>query len=158
MEAIQVLSDYERERGKPVPSLNHGVVQSRLIAAFSRYAKEYSIVSELSLELDGRPYVPDVSIYPALQMDWRHDHVKKTEPPLMAVEILSPTQPLDDLVRKADAYFEAGVKSCWIVQPVLEAIVVLLPGQKPKVSTDGEVADPATGITVTIEEIFHPVN
>ncbi|MCP4593064.1 MAG: Uma2 family endonuclease [bacterium] len=158
MEATQVLSDYERERGKPVPSLNHAVVQTRLIGAFSRYAREYSIASELSLELDGRPYVPDISIYPVLQVDWRHDHVKKTEPPLMVVEILSPTQPLDDLVRNAEAYFEAGVKSCWIVQPVLEAVVVLLAGEKPTAYTDGEVADPTTGITVTIKEIFHPVN
>ena len=116
--------------------------------------EKYSIVSELSLELDGQPFVPDISVYPKLRVDWQHDHVKKTEPPLMVVEILSPTQSLDSLVQKAEVYFGAGIKSCWIVQPVVESVVVLLPGEKLKVHTFGEVTDPPTGITVTIDEIF----
>ncbi len=154
MEAVQTHTDYERERGKPMPSLNHGLVQTFLSAALLRYRKKYSIVSELSLELDGSSSVPDISIYPKLPMDWRHDHVKKTDPPLTVIEILSPTQSLDSVVKKTEDYFEAGVKSCWIVQMILESVVVLLPGEKPRVCTEGGVEDPATGITVEIAEIF----
>ncbi len=156
MEAVQALSEYEAERGKPMPSLNHSAVQTFLIIGFSRYVEKYSILSELSLELDGTPFVPDISIYPRLSVDWQHDHVKQTDPPLTVVEILSPTQSLDSLIEKADAYFAAGVKSCWIVQPVVESIVVLEPGKKPEVHAGGEVTDPPTGITVQVEEIFHP--
>jgi len=155
MEAVQTLSEYEVERGKPMPSLNHSAVQTSLIVAFSRHLEKYSILSELSLELDGTPYVPDISVYPRISVDWQHDHVKQTDPPLTVVEILSPTQSLDALIRKAEAYFEAGVRSCWIVQPVVESIVVLEPRKKLKVHASGEVVDPPTGITVKIEEIFH---
>jgi Uma2 family endonuclease len=49
-----------------------------------------------------------------------------TDPPLTVVEILSPNQGMEELISKADAYFEAGVKSCWIVQPLLEAIAPLV--------------------------------
>ncbi len=155
MEAI-ALSEYEIERGKPMPSTNHAVVQVSLIGAFLKQADELSVLSELSLELDGKPFVPDISIYRRLQVDPLRDEVKRTEPPLLAVEILSPTQPLDDLVQKANAYLEAEVSSCWLVQPSLQTITVFLPGQKPRTHTEGEVSDPATGITVQLEEIFRP--
>ena len=53
---------------------------------------------------------------------------------------------------------EAGMalqaQSRWIVQPVLETIAVLVPGDKPVYYTNGEVVDPATGITVRVDEIF----
>ncbi len=156
MTTALALSDYEQERGKPMPSWNHGLAQAYLTAAIlRRYEQEYLVVTELSLELaEGRPLVPDISIYPKSPNDWQHDVVQKTEPPLTVVEILSPRQGMDELIHKADAYFEAGVKSCWIVQPMLESVAVLRPGAKPKVYTAGAVTDPATGITVETGEIF----
>ena len=66
------------------------------------------------------------------------------------IEILSAGQTLEDLIAKADAYFEGGVQSCWIVQPVLETIAVLVPGEKPTIHGTGELNDPATAITVKV--------
>ncbi|MCP4661391.1 MAG: Uma2 family endonuclease [bacterium] len=154
MQAQQTLPNYEQERGKPMPSKNHGLVQLFLGVAFSRHEEQYTIIPELSLELGGRPLVPDLCVYPKLPIDWLHDEIKMTEPPLTVVEILSPTQGMDELIRKADAYFQAGVKSCWIVQPIFGVIAVLVPGQKAQLATAGEVKDPITGITVMVEEIF----
>ncbi len=72
--------------------------------------------------------VPDVSVYRRLKdVNALRDEVKGTEPPLLAVEILSPTQPLDDLVRKAEAYLAAGVGACWLVQPSLQTVTVFRP-------------------------------
>jgi len=157
MQAAAALSEYELERGKPMPSRNHALVQSYLIVALMRYDDKLSILPEFSLELDGQPFVPDVSVYRQLQdVNALRDEVKGTEPPLLTVEILSPTQPLDDLVRKAEAYLEAGVGACWLVQPPLQNVTVFLPGQKPRTHTSGEVSDPGTGITVQLEDIFRP--
>ncbi len=156
MEAV-ALSEYEMERGKPMPSRNHALVQSCMTVAFMRYDDKLSILPEFSLELDGQPFVPDISVYRRLQdVSALHDEIKGTEPPLLAVEILSPTQPLDDLVQKAEAYLEAGVEACWLVQPSLQNITVFLPGQRPLTYTAGEVSDPGTGITVQLEEVFRP--
>jgi hypothetical protein len=90
----------------------------------------------------------------ASSMSTGHDHVQEIEPPLMVIEILSAGQTVEDLIAKADAYFEGGVRSCWIVQPVLETIAVLVPGEKPKIHGTGELTDPATAITVKVEEVF----
>jgi|GEM_PF-3389664 len=51
--AEKQLSEYEIERGKPVPSLNHGIIQSNLcFTILAKYRAEYSVISELSVELD----------------------------------------------------------------------------------------------------------
>ncbi len=154
MEVAATHPNYEQERGKPMPSKNHGLVQLYLGSALLRHEEQYTIIPELSLELGGRPLVPDLCIFPKQPTDWRHDAVKMTEAPLTVIEILSPRQPMDQLIDKADVYFEAGVKSCWIVQPLLEVVAVLEPGKKAEFFTAGEITDPATGITVKVEEIF----
>lgn len=154
MQMAQDSTQYERERGKPMPSKNHGLVQLYLGIAFSRHDDKFTIIPELSLAITEKPLVPDLCIYPKLPIDWRHDEIKMSAPPLTAIEILSPTQGMEELIRKADAYFEAGVKSCWIVQPFLELIAILVPGEKAKFFDSGDVTDPATGITIQVEEIF----
>ncbi|MDX2134598.1 MAG: Uma2 family endonuclease [Saprospiraceae bacterium] len=120
-----VLNDYEVERNKPLPSLNHALVQSRLIVALSvRYADRYNIASELSLDLFDWPSVPDVSIFPFAPLNLREDVVAVTEPPLGVVEIISPTQSLNSLVEKAGLYFAHGVRSVWLVLLPLGSVVV----------------------------------
>ncbi len=150
----QVLSEYEVERGKPLPSQNHALIQSSITAALVRDAPQYSILTELSLELNGSPFVPDISIYPKLAADPLQDEIKKTDPPLITIEILSPTQSFDEVVKKAHAYLKAGVKSCWLIQPALQGVTVLLSGEKPDFYASGEITDSATGITVNVGEIF----
>lgn len=154
MEAIDAISEYELERGKPMPSKNHALVQTFLIGALLRYVDQYSIMSELSLDLEPRPLTPDISIYSKLPIDWVHDEIKMSQPPLMVIEILSPRQTMQDLIEKIETYFEAGVQSCWLVQPMLQSIAVFTPDMQVKVYTTGEAVDPATKITVKLEEIF----
>ncbi|MGI9174544.1 MAG: Uma2 family endonuclease [Rhodothermales bacterium] len=154
MQTAEALSDYERERGKPMPSKNHSFVQFRLVVALSRYSADYSILPELSLELDGRTLVPDISVFHKDAPDWRHDEIRVEEAPLLAIEILSPRQAMQDLAEKFEAYFAAGVKACWLVQPMLKTIAVFAPESDVRVHTEGVVKDPETGIEVALEEIF----
>lgn len=152
MQTTQALSEYEAERGKPMPSRNHSMAQTNLIVALSRGGK-HSVLSELTLDLP-KELTPDISIYPRLPVDWRHDEIRMSEVPTTVIEILSPTQGMDELSNKADAYFAAGVRSCWIVAPMLQAISILHPDGQTQTFSSGEVRDPATGITVTVEEVF----
>ena len=123
--AVAYQNDYELERNKPMPSLNHGVIQNALGAELRfRYKKHFTIASELSLDLAEWPSVPDICIYPKLKIDHNHDIISMTVPPLCAIEILSPSQSLNELSVKASKYFQFGVKSCWIVVPALRNVFV----------------------------------
>jgi hypothetical protein len=50
MEATTVISQYELERGKPVPRFKHGIVQGNLIVALAAYREKYSIVPEIDID------------------------------------------------------------------------------------------------------------
>lgn len=158
MESIaEQLSDYERERGKPMPTLNHAYVQKNLLVSIDYcYRKTYTVLSELNLSMPQRPdTVPDIAIYPKLQIDFLHDIQSMTEMPLTVVEIISPSQSNDDILAKFERYFEAGVKSCWLVIPSFKAIsVYTAPGTYKFFQHDTTLIDPATGIELALDEVF----
>ena len=122
--AANELSAYELERNKPMPSLNHSIIQANLIIELASFRNKYNIASELSLDLSDWPSVPDVSIFPKKEIDLKNDVIAMKEPPLGVIEILSPSQSLSELTSKASGYFAHGVRSCWIVLPTLANIYV----------------------------------
>lgn len=151
---LDAISEYEQERGKPMPSLNHGTLQLRIGSELlRRYGNDYSVISEVTLDTTP-PMIPDLAVYPALILSWIHDQTRMAEPPLLVVEIISPSQSVDEVIPKIERYFEMGVKSCWLVQPPLQQIAVFTPEMQPEVFIRGEVQDPASGFSVNIEDIF----
>lgn len=154
METQQISSDYERERGKPMPSKLHSVVQTNLILALSTHRSEYTTLSELTLRLGERDLTPDLAIYRDLEVDFTQDELQMTDPPLVAVEIASPTQGMQDLIDKIRFLLEHGVASCWLVQPQLRTITVFTEDAQPQTYSDGTVTDPITDITVKLADVF----
>jgi Uma2 family endonuclease len=148
----EAVSDYERERGKPMPSLNHGLVQAKLITLLSAL-KQFTVGSEITLDLSPK-VTPDILIFNKRKPNWQHDEKRVSEMPLTVIEILSGTQGLDNFDEKLTRYFNAGIKSVWLVQPFIETIAIFLPNQKPKVFSTGELFDDATGIRLSLAEIF----
>jgi hypothetical protein len=66
METTEIASEYELERGKPIPSKNHGKLQMRIgHLMLDRYAQQYDVVSEATLEMPEHPRVPDLAFFPA---------------------------------------------------------------------------------------------
>ncbi len=105
-------TNYTLERKKPMPSLNHSTIQANLIMELAAYRNKYRITSETSLSLGDWPSVPDISLLSMSKMDLWNDEISVKTPPLCVIEILSPTQALNELTSKAKDYFEHGVQSC----------------------------------------------
>jgi hypothetical protein len=77
VEALERPLTYEEERGKPLPSYNHGVAQANLIGEFLK-RRDFRVASELTLQFEGERYTPDLSVYPRQPVDWRHDEIRRT--------------------------------------------------------------------------------
>ncbi len=145
---------YDEERGKPAPSFNHSIVQTNLAVEFSKQ-REFRVHSELELELDGNRLVPDLSIYPRKPLDVRHDIIRRTDPPLMTVEILSPTQGTYPVMEKVELYLKAGVKTCWVVNPPARSITIYTADGTDHTFIPGQQAiDPAVGIAADVTAVF----
>lgn len=158
MEAVieqPALTDYEIERGKPMPSKNHGKIQARISQqVLNSYEERFDVISELSLQAPNLPSVPDVSIFPVEPSDWLADEVKVTEIPLTVVEILSPSQTVTELTEKAKSYFATGVASYWLVQPTFRSVVILQPNADELVFHNNTLTDPTNGISIDLKKVF----
>ena len=151
------ISQYEIERNKPMPSKNHSIVQKNLLVCTDfRYRKTYTVLSEIDIIMPEKPNtVPDVAIYPKLKIDFFDDQIGMTQMPLTAIEIISPSQTDTELIKKINRYFNAGVKSCWLVNPAFQAIYVYSEIGKYQFFNSGMIlSDPATGIELPLSEIF----
>jgi len=154
----QLLDDHEQryynERGKYMPSRLHALVQMRLMAALLRFADRYDILPELSLELVGNHLTPDICVMPKSPADWSKDSIRVTEPPLLAIEIVSPKQPLSDVIDKKEEYFTGGVAAFWLVVPQLQELVVFALDATRTIVTSGIITDPHTGVSIDLDEVF----
>jgi Uma2 family endonuclease len=154
MPTQETLSDYERERGKPMPSKLHSVVQTNLTVLLAAHRPQYTVFSELTLRLDEMDVTPDLCVYENMTVDFTHDEVRVTDPPVLAIEIASPTQGIQNLVQKARDLLANGVQSCWLVQPQLKTITVFTGEMESTTYSDGTVTDPVTDISVTLDDVF----
>jgi Uma2 family endonuclease len=153
---ILTFSEYEIERNKPMPSFNHSAIQINLGSELRNlYKHQYRIVSELSLDLSAWPSVPDICLYPKRPLNLKQDIVTVTEPPLCAIEIISPTQSVDELRAKAEKYFLHGVQSCWIVLPSFANIYVFSSADDYEIFRSHDILqDTKLGISLPLQEVF----
>ncbi len=150
------ISEYETERNKPMPNRIHGTIQSAIIFLLMlKYKGEFNFTSEVSLD-STPPTTPDISIFNSKILDWQTIEAKEKEVPQTTIEIISPSQSLDEMTRKViQTYFPMGVQSAWIVMPPpMRAICVLTPDGKKKFYDTGILKDPATGIELEVDKVF----
>jgi Uma2 family endonuclease len=151
------VSQYELERNKPMPSKNHSIVQGNLTTEINiLYRKQFTLMPEIEISMPEKPNcVPDIAIYPKLKFDFLDDELTMTEMPLTAIEIVSPSQSDNDILKKINRYFNAGVKSCWFVMPGFRAISVYSSIDNYEFFTsDMTLFDIATGIKLPLNDIF----
>jgi Uma2 family endonuclease len=117
-------------------------------------SRKFRAFAELTLLIDENDYIPDISIYPWRKVDYlQGDIIKMAELPLLAVEILSPTQKPIELFEKAqNIYLPSGIRSVWIVQPLAHTVSVLTK-EGIRLHHAGRLED-NTGLSVDLGIIF----
>ena len=139
-----------------MPSENHGSIQLNIGFELKlRYREAFRFRSEVNIAVGERVMVPDVAIFPYEPLNLSNDSIVAQQLPLTTIEILSPTQALSDLTTKTNAYFQAGVKSCWIVLPEVSGIFVYAaPGKYTFFHGSETLIDPAIGIELPLAPLF----
>jgi len=158
----EVLDKEESDMG----SINHSLAQV-MIASLLVNDERFTILTELSLDISQHDFSkygvkakdeikPDVCVYSNEIGYQESDIVRMTEMPLLAIEILSPTQGTKELKDKIHAYFDLGIKSCWLVIPDIQLISVYEKSGKFKNfdMSDTEVIDEVMDIHLPIQKVF----
>ncbi len=110
---------------------------------------------DISLEVQGKEFIPDVALYSKRKMKRSEDIIRMTEMPLLAVEILSPKQSSQDVLEKIKVYFESNIKSCWFIVPATRTITVYKSFDDFTTYTENmQFTDENLAITLNVAELF----
>jgi len=143
----------------------HGVIGIRLGWRLGQYVEQNDLgvvcAAETGFVLEREPdtvRTPDVSFIskdkiPETGIPEKYWNI----PPELAVEVLSPSECMSDVLDKVNEYFQAGTKIVWVIVPKTETVIVYRPdGSVKRLTKDDEVdgEDVVTGFRCPINEIF----
>lgn len=139
------------EEEKEMPSFNHSFICAEIMEQLYEN-KKFKALPELTLDID-KGITPDISIYPAEQIkpNFSRDITRYPEMPILAVEVISASQNIQDLLIKADELVEKGVRTVWTIEPFTNTIFVTNKDGEEKFYNEVITSE---GIEVDFKKIF----
>lgn len=123
----------------PPASPAHQVSAARLVRLLQDALPALYVAEQVGVELGDSLRIPDVVVFDELEeREWMH------RPPVLVVEVLSPTTRSEDLVRKPREYLRGGIAHYWTLDrqaPSLTArtagddewhVVLVLDAEQPR--------------------------
>jgi Uma2 family endonuclease len=134
-----------------MPSFNHSYLCAEILKTLAQN-KAVMPLPELTLDI-GNGITPDISVFPkeAVKPNFLRDIPRYPKMPMLAVEIVSASQNIQDLLEKAQFLVEHGVKAVWTIEPFGNTVFVTTK-EGEKRFHDQEVE--SEGIKVDFREIF----
>jgi Uma2 family endonuclease len=148
---------------KVSPKGKHSALQFSLAAAFNRFAEPLKLARafpELRVSFDGASRVPDIALYrwERIPLDPNGEVADDFFlPPDLVVEIVSPKQGVNPLIRRCLWYVARGVHVALLVDPGDKSIVLFRPNQIPRALRDRDVVDIGDvlpGFMLTVAAVF----
>ncbi len=149
---------------KPMPQGQHSVLQGRLCSIINEVALANKVayaLPELRCTFVGVSIVPDISVF-----TWQR--IPKNEQgkianrfetyPDWAIEILSPEQSANKVIRKIMFCLEQGTQLGWLIDPEDESIMILKSNQFPIIKFNEEnlivLEDLQENLPLSAQQIF----
>jgi Uma2 family endonuclease len=161
---------FELRRGEVTelsrPKQPHGIVSSNIATELTLYARQvrkgYILSNDTGVVLEETPGTvvgPDVAYFVDANIN-AYDEVEPKwaeVPPVLAVEVLSPSDKMSQVNEKIADYLKAGVKMVWLADPELKTVTVYRPDRIHVVlKAGGELAggDELPGFTCRVGTFF----
>ena len=105
-------------------SLNHSYICLQILRQLLQNEKVEPL-PELTLDI-ANGLTPDISIFPKEQIspNFFRDVSKFQQMPVLAIEVISSSQTIEELLEKAAQLIQAGVKTVWTIEPHSRSIFV----------------------------------
>ena len=118
------------KKDEEMPSLNHSYISIQILRQLLENEK-IEPLPELTLDIDNG-LTPDISIFlkEQIQPNFFHDVSKFQQMPVLAVEVISSSQTIQELLEKAAQLVDAGVKVVWTIEPHSKSVFVTTPSEE----------------------------
>lgn len=155
---------FELIGGRIIEVVSHGY-PSKVVMRIGRYVDTHvddhdlgAITGEAGgYMVDGKPYIPDIGFI-SKQRQPKPEYINgyNVLAPELAVEVLSPTDRLENMRIKIADYLNAGTV-VWLVDPEAQTIVVYAPNKDPKTLTIEDTLDGGDvleGFSIPVKKLF----
>ena len=128
------------KQDEEMPSLNHSYICLQILRQLLHNEKVEPL-PELTLDI-ANGLTPDISIFPKEQIhpNFFRDVSKFQQMPVLAIEVISSSQTIEELLEKAAQLIQAGVKAVWTIEPHSRSVFVTTSSEE-KLFHDGIVED-----------------
>ena len=130
---------------KPMPPGEHSTLQVELASAINNIGKPKKLVyglTELRCTFGGRSIVPEISVF-----QWQR--IPRTDKGRIAnkfkihpdwiIEILSPEQSANKVMKKIIFCINQGTQLGWLIDPKDESVMIFQPNQFPEIKSDDQI-------------------
>lgn len=148
---------------KVSPKGKHSALQTDFAEHLNRIGRKGKVArafNELRITFAGASRVPDIAVYrwARIPLDARGQVANEfTEPPDIAIEIVSPEQSLTSLVRRCLWYVANGVQVALLIDPDDESVLAFRPDRPVGAWTGADCIDLSEVLTdfeLTVDELF----
>mgnify|MGYP003402263359 FL=1 len=152
---------------KPMPQGQHSTLQVELASAVNQAGKAQKLVyafTELRCTFAGQSIVPDIAVFEwqKIPLDKNGRIANRFElAPDWIVEILSPEQSANKVIRKITFCLKNGTKLGYLIDPDDESITVFQPNQLPEVKDKQDILPVLNVLNswqLTVEDVFSWLN
>ncbi len=149
---------------KPMPQGKHSTLQIELASAIKQAGKAKKLAyafTELRCTFAGRSIVPDIAVFEwqNIPLDDNGQIANRFEiAPDWTIEILSPEQSANRVIRKILFCLQNGTKLGYLIDPDDESVTVFHPSSLPEVKEKQDILpmlDVLQNWQLTVEEVFN---
>ena len=121
---VEEVLEVKTEKEEEMPSFIHSYLCGEIMEHLAQN-KHFKAFPELTLAIENG-ITPDISIYPRQKEkpSFLRDISKFPDMPVLAIEIISASQSIQQLLEKSQLLIENGVKAVWTVEPFTNTVFV----------------------------------
>ncbi len=148
---VEEVLEVETEKEEEMPSFNHSYLCWQISQQLSQNGT-IAPLPELTLDIE-KGITPDICVYPIEQIkpDFYQDFTRYSQMPVLAIEVISASQNIQDLLEKAKLLISNGVKTVWVIEPFTRSVFVIDKNNR-QIFYNTEVE--SEGIKVDFRQIF----
>ncbi len=121
-----ITTDKSLSNGKleEMPSLNHSYICLQITKQLL-LNDDIEPLPELTLDI-ANGLTPDISVFQKdkIQPNLFHDVIKFKEVPILAIEVISSSQTIQEMLQKATVLVKGGVNAVWTIEPHSRSVFV----------------------------------
>ncbi len=121
---MQETAQIDHDQADAMPSLNHSYICAQILRQLLN-SEDVQALPELTLEV-ANGLTPGISVFPKEQVNPNFfvDVLRFQQLPMLAIDIISPSQSVQAVLEKARLLVESGIAAVWTVEPYGRSVFV----------------------------------